>query len=269
MSRLTLPLKWHGGKYYLAPQIVALMPPHRNYVEPYFGGGAVMLAKGCEDVSEVANDINEHLTNFWRVLQREHSFERFRRLCDTTPFSEVEFQKANAQAHDPSDDPELAAWQFFIVCRQSLAGRMRGFASLTKNRLRRGMNEQVSAWLTTIKGLPAVHGRLRRVLVLNRDALDVIREFDTPETLHYCDPPYLPETRTSPDTYAHEMTADQHRAFLDVAKTCKGKVMISGYASDLYDSALAGWTRHTFKLPNNAAGGKTKREMTEVLWTNF
>src|SRR5712692_646888 len=89
-NRITPPLKWHGGKWYLAPKIVALMPPHTHYVEPFAGGLSVLLAKDPEGVSEVANDINGHLSNFWRVLQREDEFSRFRRILEAMPFSELE-----------------------------------------------------------------------------------------------------------------------------------------------------------------------------------
>ena len=42
--QLTPPLKWPGGKHYLAKGIIDLMPPHTHYVESYFGGGA---NQGC------------------------------------------------------------------------------------------------------------------------------------------------------------------------------------------------------------------------------
>jgi DNA adenine methylase len=188
-----LPLKWHGGKFYLAPKIVALMPPHVHYVEAYAGGLSVMLAKDPEGVSEVANDIDGNLTNFWRVLQGDATFARFHRILQAVPFSEVEWQDAVAFK---GDDPVEQAVRFFIHCRQSLAGRMDGFAPLSRTRTRRGMNEQASAWMNAVDGLPLVHGRLRRVSILNRDALEVIRGQDGPETLFYLDPPYVGETRT-------------------------------------------------------------------------
>jgi DNA adenine methylase len=269
VSKLTLPIKWHGGKHYLAPKIVALMPPHLHYVEPFFGGGSVMLAAEPEGRSEVANDIDFHLTNFWRVLQDSIRFDSFLRLCEATPFSESEYRTAGLQYHDPCDDQVKSAWQFFIRCRQSLAGRMKCFAPLSKTRVRRGMNEQASAWLTAIEGLAEVHERLKRVVVLNRDAIDVIGEQDGVQTLFYCDPPYLHETRKSIDVYAHEMTEADHAKFLDTINHTVGKVMISGYRSRLYDHCLSGWTRHDFDLPNNSAGGETKRRMTECLWCNF
>jgi len=260
-------LKWHGGKHYLAKRIVALMPPHTHYVEPYAGGLSVMLAKDPEGVSEVANDMHGNLTKFWRVLQAEETFQRFLRTVQGMPFSEQEWQDAAGRLDDP--DPVEQAVAFFLRCRQSLAGRMDTFAPLSRRRTRRGMNEQASAWLSAVDGLPAVHARLRRVAIRNRPALEVIQSEDGPDTLYYCDPPYIHASRTAPDVYALEMSEADHQELLTVLKACRGKVMLSGYPSVLYDEALAGWSRHTFELPNNAAGGESKRRVMEILWCNF
>src|SRR5437868_14003261 len=94
ISGLVPPLKWHGGKHYLARRIVALMPPHTHYVEPYAGGLSVLLAKSPEGVSEVANDLDGGLVNFWRVLRHPADFEAFRRAVEATPFSEDEWHRA-------------------------------------------------------------------------------------------------------------------------------------------------------------------------------
>jgi hypothetical protein len=93
------PLKWHGGKHYLARRIVALMPRHLHYVEPFAGGLAVLLARdpadprlwagdgsGARGVSEVANDLDGRLVNFWRVLRGEDTFARFARQMQASPF---------------------------------------------------------------------------------------------------------------------------------------------------------------------------------------
>jgi DNA adenine methylase len=268
-SSLTPPLKWHGGKQYLASRLVGLMPPHTHYVEPFAGGLAVLLAKNPDGVSEVANDLNRDLTNFWRVLQGD-DFDRFRRVVEAVPFSEPEWREARdgLQRYPDADPIRRAVW-FFLVCRQSLAGRMDAFSPLSRNRTRRRMNEQASAWLSAVEGLAPVHARLQRVAILNRPALDAIRSQDGPGTLFYCDPPYLHQTRAARDTYAHEMTEEDHRQLLDVLRSVKGKVMLSGYPSVLYDTALADWSRHTFDLPNNAASGATKGRETEVVWCNF
>jgi DNA adenine methylase len=264
---LTSPVKWHGGKSYLAGKIVAMMPPHKHFVEPYAGSAAVLLAKNPEGVSEVVNDLNHQLTNFWGVLQRPGWFEEFRRIVEATPVSEVEWHRAGARLNHPNAVQRAVA--FFIRCRQSLAGRCNAFTPMSRTRTRRGMNEQASAWLSAIEGLSAVHARLKRVAIRNRPAVEVIRAEDSPGTLFYLDPPYLHSTRTNPNVYALEMTKRDHRELLDVIKRCRGKVMISGYPSTLYGHALADWTRHTFDLPNNAASGASKRRATEVLWTNF
>jgi DNA adenine methylase len=262
---VTPPLKWHGGKHYLARKIIGLMPPHTHYVEPFFGGGAVLLAKDPEGVSEVVNDIHCDLTNFWRVLQDESAFGAFLRRVEAIPFSQVEWEHSR---ECPADDVARGL-AFFVRCRQSLAGRMNGFAPLSRTRTRRGMNEQASAWIAAVDGLPEVHARLRRVAILCGDALQIIRQQDGPDTLFYCDPPYLHETRSAPDAYHHEMTTDQHRELLDVLKSCRGKIVLSGYDNGLYARELATWKRHDFQLPNNAAGGVKKRRMTECVWTSF
>jgi DNA adenine methylase len=267
MERVSPPLKWHGGKWYLAPKIVALMPLHLHYVEAYAGGLSVLLAKDPDGVSEVVNDIDARLSNFWRVLQNEQHFARFCRIVEAVPFSEVEWR--DSEKSIVIADPVESAVRFYIRCRQSLAGRMDTFAPLSRSRTRRRMNEQASAWLNAVEGLPAVHARLKRVAVLSRDALDVIRQQDGQGTLFYLDPPYLGETRAADDVYSHEMTADQHAELLDVVRQCRGKVMLSGYASPLYDDRLAAWSRHEFVLPNQAAGGSSKRLMTEIVWCNF
>jgi DNA adenine methylase len=264
------PLKWHGGKHYLARRIVELMPPHTHYVEPYAGGLAVLLAKEPDRVSEVVNDLDGDLTTFWRVLQAPNDFDRFRRVVEVVPFSEAEWREArhNLRAHPDADPVHRAVW-FFVACRQSLAGRMDSFAPLSRNRTRRGMNEQTSAWLSAVEGLPAVHARLRRVVVLNRPALDVLRAEDGPGTLFYLDPPYLPATRAAPRVYGTEMTEADHRELLELVVCLQGRVMLSGYRSPLYDRYLADWNPHGFDLPNHAAGGRSKRRMRDVVWCNF
>lgn len=270
--RLTPPVKWHGGKTYLADRIIGLMPKHHHYVEPFFGGGAVLLGKNPEGVSEVVSDQNGDLINLFRVLQREKSFERFRRRVAAIPFSRVEWEDArrNLREQPEANKVARAAW-FFVLNRMSLAGRMDAFTGITKTRTRGGMNAEVNAWRGSVDGLAAVHERLSRVLVENRPAVEVMRGHDVEGCVMYCDPPYPAGTRKSPAVYGeYEMTDADHREFLKVAKSLKlAKVLISGYPCDLYDKALKGWERHEFAVANHAAGGKSKERKTEVVWANF
>ncbi|MGD9714834.1 MAG: DNA adenine methylase, partial [Thermomicrobiales bacterium] len=116
----------NGGKYYLAKRIIDLMPAHTHYVEPYAGSLAVLLAKDPEGVSEVANDIHNHLTNFWRVLISPSGFEHLQRLFEATPFCEKLWRLSLERLRTPcgASGDELCppcAFAFFICCRQSMA----------------------------------------------------------------------------------------------------------------------------------------------------
>ena len=255
----------------MADQLVAMFPQHLHYVEPFAGGLSVLLARDPEGVSEVVNDLDGQLTTFWRVLQDPVQFAEMQYRLTMTPASQVEYDWAEyILAKDPIEwSAVLRACAFFVCCRQSMAGRMQSFTPLTRTRTRRGMNELASAWLSAIDGLPAVHERLRRVVIRNRPALEVIRQEDGPDTFFYADPPYAPTTRTAPNVYAHEMTVADHEALLTLLRSVEGKVMLSWYPSDLYDTALAGWHVHDFHVSNHAASGKVKRKMVERVWMNY
>lgn len=268
----TNPLKWHGGKAYLAPWIIEHFPPHVHYVEPYFGGGAVLFAKPREWVeghSEVVNDLNGGLMNFWRVMRDDMAFLRFRTLCEQTPFAQGDFERASWT--DACSGSVHSAHGFFIRYRQSRQGLGKDFATLSKNRTRRGMNEQVSAWLTAVEGLPEAHERLKRVVILNDDALKVIKQEDSQNTFFYLDPPYLHETRATTGDYEHEMTEEQHSDLLELLDTIEGKFLLSGYHSRLYDihADACGWVRHEKEIDNKASGKKSKERKVECLWANF
>ena len=280
--KLTPPLKWHGGKSYLADWIIDRMPRHLHYVEPFAGGMAVLLAKSPfteqhqwgdlaheRSISEVVNDLNGELINFWKVLQNEASFSRFQRILQATPVSQRLCEEAKTRMAPQCELDVDAAVAFFVRCRQSRAGGFTGFAPLSRNRTRRGMNEQASGWLNSVEGLSAVHDRLKRVVVLCNDALKVIKQQDGERTLFYLDPPYVHSTRSAPSMYAHEMDESQHSAMLDTILQCRGRIMLSGYPNDLYDETLKGWRRYDRKIDNKVASGSSKPIMTESLWCNF
>ena len=262
------PMKWHGGKYYLAEQIIRMMPPHVHYVEPYFGAGHVLFRKEHNGVSEVVNDIDGDLMAFWDVVSCQPMFDNMLRRLRLVPFSEHVFEAACV---DRPRGKVARAVDFFIKYRQSRQGLGKDFATLSRNRTRGGMNEQVSAWLGAIELLPAASERLRRVVVLNRSAIDVINQQDGENTLFYLDPPYLHSTRKSKKAYKFEMDESQHAELLATLLTVKGKFILSGYRSDMYDSAAAvgNLWRTDIAIDNKSSGAKVKEIKTECLWTNF
>jgi DNA adenine methylase len=185
MSKPNLPLKTHGGKNYLADRIIELMPKHRHYVEAFCGGCAVLLARDPDDkrlwlgmdgnnrgVSELINDLDGQLVGFWKTLQNEETFARFRRQVEAIPLSRPHWNEAHNHVYGA--DPVADAVAFFVNTRQSLAGRRKGFTSITRGRLRRTMNGNSSEWLGAVDGLGEVHARLRTVVIENMDALKLI-----------------------------------------------------------------------------------------------
>src|SRR5579872_1037944 len=199
------------------------MPTHLHFVETHAGGLSVLLEKDPEGISEVVNDLDGDLTNFWQVLRDKHAFDEFKRQVEATPVSDDEFESAGRIIG--YEDQVDRAVKFFIRCRQSRQGLRKSFATLTKNRVRRGMQEAVSSWLTAIDGLADIHARLKRVVILNKDAVEVIRQEDSPNTLFYLDPPYLHGTRVTTDDYAVEMTAEDHERLLTALVGIEGKFM--------------------------------------------
>lgn len=267
------PIKRHGGKAYQAKKIISLMPAHTRYIEPYFGGGAVLLARDGVGVAEFVNDIDFELTNFWRILGNVERFPIFARMAQTIPFSQREFEDAKTPIVIDGDDLRTemnAAIAFFIRNRQSRQALGKCFATPTR-RLRQGMNEQVSAWLSAVDGLPAFHARMRRVEIRCMEAIDFIHELDSPESLAYVDPPYLHETRTATKCYKHEMTTEQHELLIDCLYGMKGKFILSGYPNDLYDDAAQefGWNRIDIEIDNKSSSAKSKEKKIERLWANF
>lgn len=275
------PLKWHGGKSYLAKWIHSLAPPsvidnprngytHRNIA--YAGGlGEFWNWLPVEGISEAVNDRKSELSNFWDVLACPPLFEKLQRLLEATPFSDEYWSWSSM--HDPeldADDAVVCALHFFCKFRMSRQGLGKDYATPTR-RTRRGMNENVSAWLSAVEGLPECHERLKRVEIRNMDALDFIHKYDHAQALFYLDPPYLHETRSSTGEYEHEMTEEDHQKLLFQLSNIEGRFMLSGYHSELYTAtALAfGWTCHEKEIDNKASSQKSKPKRIECLWTNY
>lgn len=251
------PMPYSGGKQSLAKRIVDLFPVHDHYVEPYAGALSVLLAKPPSKI-ETINDLNGDLMAFWRVL-RDRPAE-LERACALTPHSRAE-HVASRDLDTPSDiERARRVWVQLTQGRGSRLGVRTGWRFVHgTNKL--PLARYLDGYLARIA--PAAQ-RLRGVTLECRDALDVIRAYERQGCLLYVDPPYLGTTRHG-DQYQHEFSSeDDHRQLLDVLLETPAAVVLSGYASELYDTALAGWERH--ELPGVAMTGAPR---TEVLWCNY
>jgi len=270
-AQAAAPIKWHGGKSYLAARIVELFPEHVHYVEPFFGGGAVLFRKPAHFVeghSELVNDLFGDLVTFWKVLQSKVSFPEFCRLAHLTPLSRPTWKSAGQRS---STDSVEQALSFFIRFRQSRQGLGRDFATMSRTRTRRGMNEQVSAWLSAVDGLADAHERLQRVAIFCEPATQLVQQEDDEKSFFYCDPPYVAETRTVRKAYQCEMSDAEHAGLLDTLSQLKGKFILSGYRCSLYDDVARkrNWNRVDIEIDNKASAQKTKPRKIECLWMNY
>jgi len=250
------PITWFGGKGNMTAKLLKLIPPHHTYVEPFGGGGSLLFAKKPSPV-EVYNDLDSGLVNFFRVLRDPEKFERFHRLVSFTPYSREEYNFCRETWEKCEDDVERA-YRWFVVARMSFGGFFGHSWGFAVTRSLRGMADPCSRWLSTIEGLPEIHARLMRVQIEHKDFREIFTIYDTPNTLFYCDPPYVPDTRRA-GTYKHEMSLQDHSKLVEILLKLKGKVLLSGYCHPVYEPLeQAGWRRYDYETACYAVG-KTRK----------
>lgn len=257
-------MRYHGGKWRLAPWIIKFFPEHTIYVEPFCGAASVLMRKPRVK-AEVVNDLDGDLCNVFRVLRDPGPAARLEELLRLTPFAREEF----VGSYKPSDDPVERARRTIVR-----AGMGFGSTALRKNRTgfraRSYCRNQTGMvdWATYPDQIAAFTERLRAVLVENKDAMDLIPIHDSPETLFYVDPPYPRSTRSSISheaekaQYVNEMSDNDHCALAEVLRLLEGAVVISGYPCPLYDEDLyPDWRRE-----EKGALADCGQHRTEVLW---
>jgi DNA adenine methylase len=254
-------LRYFGGKWAIAPWIIEHMPEHRVYVEPFGGAASVLLRKPRSTV-EVYNDLDDEIVGLFRVLQNPAQCQQLMRILKRTPYARREFELAFKATSDPLVRAQRAVIRAYMSFHHTALfnPRKNTFADA---RHRRGGHSKSHEWMTYPRNLVHVCRRLQGVLIENRPALEVIRVQDTHDALFFIDPPYVHSTRCHGACYRHEMSDADHVALLEALRNVKGRVMISGYASELYDDMLSGWTRLTRKHYAAASGAKDR---VEVLW---
>jgi DNA adenine methylase len=262
-----IPFGWYGGKFSHLDWLLPLLPQCHHYCEPFAGSGAVLLNREPSPV-ETFNDIDGEVVNFFRVLREEK--EELIEAIGLTPFAREEFSIA---CEVSPDLPLLErARRFYVRARQVRTGLAQtatiGRWANCKNTSRAGMSGVVSRWLGAVEDLPAVAERLLRVQIENRPAIDVIRLYDSPTTLFYCDPPYVHSTRGDSKAYSFEMTDAQHRELAKVLNLVQGMVAFSNYPARFIDELYPAPKWHK-TVTAERTNHSTKDKRVEVLWTNY
>lgn len=261
IAGLTRPiLRYHGGKWLLAKWIISHFPKHRIYVEPYGGAASVLLQKP-RSYAEVYNDMDGEVVNLFRVCREQP--DELVRLVSLTPFARDEFE----ESYLPTDDPVEQARRTLI---RSFMGFGSGLQSWQRTGFRANSNRLGTTpardWANFPTSLRAITERLAGVVIENRNGIEVMLAHDSPETLHYLDPPYVKDTRykgQATRVYKHEMDDSDHSEILETIQGLKGMVVLSGYDNALYNEALAGWRKVYRKAHADGA-----LDRVEVLWLN-
>jgi DNA adenine methylase len=251
------PFPYFGGKQTLAAQIVSHFPEHSRYVEPFAGSLAVLLAKAPEPY-EVVNDLDGRLVGFWRTLRDRG--EELERACALTPHSRHEYMSAKREG--PSDDPIEDARRLWVLYTQSISGAYEGAGWRAPGPTRKSPGQHFSRFHERFHGLA---DRLRHVSIENVPYASILSRYaHDAECLLYVDPPYLAETRSTAKEYVHDMSSPaEHRELLSLLLAHEGPVVLSGYASPLYDEMLEGWTQIPISAMTQVGG-----ERTEILYVN-
>lgn len=255
-------IKYPGAKWSIADWIVSVMPPHKSYLEPFFGSGAVFFSKPRSRI-ETINDLDGEIVNLFRVVRDMP--EALERAVALTPYSREEYDLAweRCKAGGIDDPVELARltlvryWQTHGSCSYYKGG-------WKNDRAGREYAYAVRYWNQLPEWIASAVERLKEAQIEQAEAVELIRRFADPNVLIYADPPYVLSTRKQRQ-YNVEMADDaQHEELLAALMAHPGPVMLSGYESDLYNDTLKGWTKLHRKAQSECGGARV-----ETLWINY
>jgi len=282
-DRLHAPIIWFGGKGNMIAKLMRHVPlGGRPYCEPYMGAASLFFSRPPAPV-EVLNDLDGDLVNLFRCLQNPETFAELRHRLLYTLYARSEYCRAVEILYDPTvTDPVIRAWAFFVGHNQGISGIVkrdgswgRAFTSSA------GIAATTSKWIMRLTMLDDWHRRLLAVQIDNRDALEVIRYWDTPEAVFYVDPPYHPSTRIDKNIYAAEPNHDHYVELVRTLLACRGAVVLSCYDHPVFAPlADAGWQKTEYVIVCHAAArvrnsglhgdGALQRKVPriEVIWSN-
>lgn len=253
------PFAYFGGKTLLADRIVAQFPAHRHYVEPFAGSLAVLLAKAPSRM-ETVNDLDGDLMTFWRVLRNRP--DELVRAAALTPHSRAEYELS----YEPTEDELERARRVWVCLSQGRTGTLRNTGWRFHIDPAGSSISMPSYQAGYVDRMAAAAERLAKVSLECRPALEMIAAYGAhDDVLLYVDPPYLGSTRGR--NYRHEMQSeDEHRELAAALQRCRATVVLSGYASPLYQELYDGW--HVTSMASATGQGGNWGARTEVLWSN-
>ena len=248
-------LKYPGAKNRIAPWICEYIPKHNVYLEPFAGSLAVLFNKERSHI-ETVNDLDEEIVNFFRVLRDQK--EELKEAIYLTPFSRKEYMGASEKI----DQPVEKARRFAVKCWMGF-----GCGNLYQNGFKSGQQTHspnpARAWAELPETLEFAANRLKGVQIECLPATELIKRYNTKDVFIYADPPYLFGTRKK-YLYKYEMKDSEHEELLYLLVEHPGRILLSGYDNDMYNSILSGWNK-VQKCTRAERGLKR----IETLWMNY
>jgi DNA adenine methylase len=254
-------MRYHGGKWLLAPKIIAHFPAHQLYVEPFGGAASVLLRKEASP-HEVYNDLDSEIYNLMACLRDKR--QDLIQAIHYTPYAEKTL--SDVYEAEPTQDTVEAARRILVKAmmgRSSASATQKYKATFRGLSVGREIRDCSDEWARYEETLWSVGERLRRVVLRNTSAIHLIKELDHKDALFYVDPPYVPSTRDKGADYKHELTLDDHRHLAETLNSIQGQAILSGYACDEYAQWYEKnrWRRLDFQTQ---ADNSEKR--TESIW---
>jgi DNA adenine methylase len=263
MNKIGTILKYPGSKNQIADKIISLFPDDyrkMTYLEPFFGSGTVFFRK-APSVVETINDLDGDVYNLF--LQIRNNSDELARLIENTPWSRQEYEESYIKTESDIENARRFLVRFWFAI---------GAKSYCRTGWRhniKGNNGNIAAFGELPLLIKEVSYRLRPkggnvVQIENRDALFLIEKYNRNEVLMYLDPPYILSTRKNKKIYKHEMADEDHIELCELIKNSSAKIVLSGYANNIYETHLSGF-RRTEVQSYDEKGNKR----IEILWTNF
>lgn len=252
------PITYYGGKQMLLKHILPLIPTHKLYCEPFFGGGAVLFAKPPSD-TEVVNDINGELVNFYKVVKTQ--FAELQKEIQATPHSRELYKEAMIVYSNPQLFSAVKrAWAVWVTTNQGFASMIGSWGF--------GKDDSKEASLKNKREnfQKPIADRLSKVQLEHNDAIKVLNRCDTKDAFAYCDPPYIGSDMGHYKGY----TEEEYKNLLDALAKFKGKFLLSSYPSTILNKYIKKYKWRVQKIVKSVAVTKhTDKQKTEMLVMNY
>ena len=207
-------INWVGGKRLLRKTIAPLIPKDiKSYIEPFGGGGWVLFYKDRWADLEIYNDLDGRLVNLFRIVKyHPNAFkEEYKYLLGSR---DMFFQFLNGTF---ITDIQKAV-QFYFVITRSFGGKGSSFGTVKKSSGGASKSQK-----NVLDKIDAIHERLDKVMIENRDFETLIKQYDFEDAFFYCDPPY-----SQGCGYDVTSTKDfDHERLREVLGNIKGRFLLS------------------------------------------